>query len=126
MRKQKEINEIPKDPGKLRSFIISLKNRVVELTNLTDQVKADKSLLGKELINERGIRRKSIDSIVEQLTESETQLSYIIVNENGRIIATTPQFRNNFYYNEEGINLKGLHIDKAIKSLKKLVMSFLF
>ena len=101
MRKQKEINEIPKDPGKLRSFIISLKNRVVELTNLTDQVKADKSLLGKELINERGIRRKSIDSIVEQLTESETQLSYIIVNENGRIIATTHQFRTNFYYNEE-------------------------
>lgn len=55
------------------------------------------------------------NSIIEQLAEKEKDLSYIVIEEQGRIIASTPMFRKTFHYDDPDKPIKGMPCYNALK-----------
>jgi len=55
------------------------------------------------------------NSIIEQLAEAEEDLSYIVVEKKGKIIASTPMFRKTFHYDDSDKSIKGMPFYNALK-----------
>lgn len=93
----------------------SLSKRFYELTNLFDHKNKDISRLRIQL-KERDVQTlSSMKSLVEQIAETEEHLSYIIIEEYGRILASTPTFREIFHYNNPDKPIKGRPCYSALK-----------
>ena len=92
-----------------------LPRRFLNLSNLFNHKKKDISRLRIQLKERDAQTFSSMKSLVEQIAETEEHLSYIIIEEYGKILASTPTFRKIFYYDDPDKPIKGRPCYSALK-----------
>lgn len=86
-----------------------------DLSNLFNHKKKDISRLRTQLKERDTQTLSSMKSLIEQIAETEEHLSYIVIEEYGRILASTPTFREIFYYDDPDKPIKGRPCYSALK-----------